>query len=68
MLPPLSWRLRDSVSRQLETCSFGEAATLGAPLSSVLNPFRSFCLSVSGAVAPSAIGSSILSRNGFGEI
>ncbi len=57
--PRCPWRLRDSAppsGRRGAPCSFGEGARRRALLSSVSRLSRSFCLSVSGAVSPSAPG------------
>ena len=60
--PPLSRCLRDSDTHLIDemTCSVGEAIGLFP----ACNPtMRSFCLSVSGAVAPSALNLISVSRN-----
>lgn len=56
--PRCPWRLRDSATHRTDEppCSFGEGARRRALLSSVSKPSRSFGLSVSGAVSPSAPG------------
>ena len=57
--PPLSLGLRDSGRPRWAPCSFGVPPSplgQGGNFPAFISPSRSFCLSVSGAVAPSAPG------------